>query len=420
VEILDSRGSPTIEVEVRLAGGARGRAAVPSGASTGSREAVERRDGDAKRYRGRGVQQAVAAVATVIGPALRGLAADDQAAVDRALCELDGTPLKSRLGGNTIVGVSLAVARAVTAALGVPPYQAFGGTDPPSLPVPMLNVLNGGRHAPGGLDFQELMIVPASAETFAEALRASVETYWALRDVLAERGLPTAVGDEGGFAPPLPSVEEGLAAIVTAIERAGYRPGEDIALALDPAASEFHRGRRYVLTRGAGARLSSAEMIDWYRRLIGAYPIVSIEDGLGESDWAGWKRLTAALGPNVLLVGDDVFVTNAERIRRGVAEGVANAVLIKPNQVGTVTETLEAIQAARAAGYRIVVSHRSGETEDTTLADFAIAVGAEFIKTGAPCRGERIAKYNRLLRIEEALGPAARYRGRDAFPARAR
>jgi enolase len=418
-EILDSRGSPTIEVEVRLAGGARGRAGVPSGASTGSREAVELRDGDAKRYRGRGVQQAVAAVATIIGPALRGLAADDQAAVDRALCELDGTPQKSRLGGNTIVGVSLAVARAVTAALGVPPYQAFGGVDPPSLPVPMLNVLNGGRHATGGLDFQELMIVPVSAETFAEALRVSVETYWALRDVLTERDLPTAVGDEGGFAPPLPSVEEGLAAIVTAIERAGYRPGEDIALALDPAASEFHRDGRYVLTRSGGARRSSAEMIDWYRRLIDAYPIVSIEDGLGESDWAGWARLTAALGASVLLVGDDVFVTNAEPVRRGIAEGVANAVLIKPNQVGTVTETLEAIQVARTAGYRIVVSHRSGETEDTTLADFAVAVGAEFIKTGAPCRGERIAKYNRLLRIEEALGPAARYRGRDAFPRRA-
>jgi enolase len=284
----------------------------------------------------------------------------------------------------------------------------------------MLNVLNGGRHAAGGLDFQELMIVPASAETFAEALRASVETYWALRDVLTERGLPTAVGDEGGFAPPLPSVEDGLAAIVTAIERAGYRPGEDIALALDPAASEFHQERRYVLARSGGARLSSAEMIDWYRRLVGAYPIVSIEDGLGETDWAGWKRLTTALGAKVLLVGDDLFVTNAELIRRGVAEGVANAVLIKPNQVGTVTETLEAIQAARGAGYRIVVSHRSGETEDTTLADFAIAVGAEFIKTGAPCRGERIAKYNRLLRIEEALGPAARYRGQAAFPTRVR
>ena len=417
-EILDSRGSPTIEVEVRLAGGARGRAAVPSGASTGSREAVERRDGDVKRYRGRGVQQAVTAVATVIGPALRGMAADDQAAVDKALCQLDGTPQKSRLGGNTIVGVSLAVARAVTAALGVPPYQAFGGTAPPALPVPMLNVLNGGRHAAGGLDFQELMIVPVSPETFAEALRAAVETYWALHDVLTERGLSTAVGDEGGFAPPLASVEEGLAAIVTAIERAGYRPGDDIALAMDPAASEFHRDGRYVLSRSGGTRLSSVEMIDWYRRLVAAYPIVSIEDGLGEADWEGWQRLTASIGLNVLLVGDDVFVTNAERIRRGVVDGVANTVLIKPNQVGTVTETLEAIEAARMFGYRIVVSHRSGETEDTTLADFAIAVGAEFIKTGAPCRGERIAKYNRLLRIEEALGSAARYHGRAAFPAR--
>jgi enolase len=284
----------------------------------------------------------------------------------------------------------------------------------------MLNVLNGGRHAAEGLDFQELMIVPVGAESFAEALRASVETYWALRDILTERGLPTAVGDEGGFAPPLSSVEDGLAAIVAAIERAGYRPGEDVALAMDPAASEFHRDDRYVLTRSGGARLSSPDMIDWYRRLIAAYPIVSIEDGLGEADWAGWKRLTEAVGSHVLLVGDDLFVTNAQEIRRGIAEGVANAVLIKPNQVGTVTETLEAVQAARAAGYRIVVSHRSGETEDTTLADLAIGVGADLIKAGAPCRGERIAKYNRLLRIEEALGPAARYRGRGALPARAR
>jgi enolase len=414
-EILDSRGSPTVEVEVRLAGGARGRAAVPSGASTGSREAVERRDGDVTRYRGRGVQQAIAAVATAIAPAIRGMPADDQPAVDAALRELDGTPNKARLGANAILGVSLAVAKAAITALGTPLYRAFNATDPARLPVPMLNVLNGGRHAAGGLDFQELMIVPVGAETFAEALRAGVETYWALGEILAEQGFSTAVGDEGGFAAALPSVEAALGAIVSAIERAGYRPFDDVALALDPAASEFARDEAYVLARAGGARLSAAEMVEWYRRLVAAYPIVSIEDGLGEADWAGWRQLTRALGGAVLVVGDDLFVTNPELIRRGVAEHVANAVLVKLNQVGTVTETLEAIQIARRAGYRIVVSHRSGETEDTTIADFAVAVGAEFIKTGAPCRGERIAKYNRLLRIEEALGPEAGYRGRTAL-----
>jgi enolase len=314
-EILDSRGVPTLEVEVRLAGGARGRAAVPSGASTGSREAVERRDRDVKRYRGRGVQQAVTTVNTVIASTVRGMRADDQAAVDAALRRADGTPQKTKLGANAILGVSLAVARASTTAHGVALYRAFGATEPPSLPVPMLNVVNGGRHATGGLDFQELMIVPVGAETFTEALRAAVETYWALAEVLAAQGLSTAVGDEGGFVPALPSVEAALDAVVTAIERAGYRPYDDVALALDPAASEFHRDGEYVLTRAGGARRSSTEMIDWYRRLVGAYPIVSIEDGLGEADWAGWTRLTQALGGAVLIVGDDVFVTNPELIR---------------------------------------------------------------------------------------------------------
>ena len=413
-EVLDSRGSPTVEVEVTLEGGATARVAVPSGASTGSREAVELRDGGA-RYRGRGVQRAVAMVTGPIAGALRGLRADDQGPVDQILRELDGTPGKMRLGANAILGASLAVAKAAAAAQGLPLFRAFGAADPPALPVPMLNVLNGGRHAAGGLDFQELMIVPVGLPTFAEAMCAAVETHWALADVLLERAFPTGVGDEGGYAPPLPSVEQGLACIVRAIERAGYQPGAEIALALDPAASEFYRDDAYVLARAGGTRLSASDMIDWYERLIRAYPIVSIEDGLGESDWAGWQRLTRAIGREVMIVGDDLFVTNPELVRIGVAQDLANAVLVKLNQVGTVSETLETIRVARGAGFRVVVSHRSGETEDTTIADFAVAVGAEFIKTGAPCRGERIAKYNQLLRIEEALGSAARYRGRSAL-----
>jgi enolase len=415
-EILDSRGAPTIEVEAILAGGARGRAAVPAGASTGSREAVELRDGDSKRYRGKGVHRGIELVFAEVVGALRGVDAGDQARVDAALRELDDTPRKSRLGANVTLGVSLAVVKAAAAARGVPLYRAFGAAEALQLPVPMLNVVNGGRHAPGGLDFQELMIVPVGAGSFAEAVRAAVETYWALADLLTERGLPTTVGDEGGFAPPLRSVEEGLDLVVRAIERAGYRPGQDVALALDPAASEFQRGDEYVLARAGGVRFSAAEMVDWYRRLLRAYPIVSIEDGLGESDWQGWKLLTEALGGEVLLVGDDLLVTNAELIREGVARGIANAVLIKLNQIGTVSETLEAIRAARQGGYRIVVSHRSGETEDTSIADFAVAVSAEFIKAGAPCRGERTAKYNQLLRIEEALGSEPRYRGRASLP----
>jgi enolase len=354
-------------------------------------------------------------VTTVIAPALRGADAANQMHVDDRLRELDVTPGKTRLGANAILGVSLAVAKAAAAARGLPLYRAFGAAESMLLPVPMFNVLNGGRHAADGLDFQELMIVPIGAESFAEAMRAAVETCWALADGLRERGLPATVGDEGGFAPPLRSVEAGLHLLVGAIERAGYKPGQDVALALDPAASEFQEGDAYVLARAGGMRLSSAEMVEWYRRLAEAYPIISIEDGLAESDWKGWKLLTEALGRKLLVVGDDLFVTNAALIRKGIAEEIANAVLIKLNQIGTVTETLEAIQAARQGGYRIVVSHRSGETEDTTIADFAVAVGAHFIKTGAPCRGERIAKYNQLLRIEEALGGKWRYRGRSAL-----
>jgi enolase len=416
-EILDSRGTPTLEVDVRLAGGAWGRAAVPAGASTGSREAVELRDAEPARYQGKGVRRAVAAVAASIAPALRNLDAADQARIDRLLLELDGTPDKARLGANTLLGVSLAVAKAAAAGRGEPFYRAFGARTSPSLPVPMLNVLNGGRHAEGGLDFQELMIVPLGAETFAEAIRAAVETHRALADLLHERHLPTGVGDEGGFAPPLRSVEAGLHLIVRAIEAAGYRPGEDIALALDPAASEFHRDGAYILSRARQEPLSTDEMIAWYRRLVATYPVVSIEDGLGESDWDGWERLTDALGKETLLVGDDLFVTDPRLIAEGARRGIANAALIKLNQIGTVTETLEAVRTAQRSRYRVVVSHRSGETEDTTIADFAVAVGAEFIKAGAPCRGERTAKYNQLLRIEEELGPAATYQGWAAIRA---
>jgi enolase len=396
-EILDSRGFPTLEVEVRLAGGARGRATVPSGASTGSRGRASRRGRQAlpRPWRAAGHREREHRDRLGAAQCMR---ADDQAAVDTVLRELDGTPQKARLGANAILGVSLAVARASTTAQGILLYRAFGATEPPSLPVPMLNVLNGGRHAAAGLDFQELMIVPAGAVDFAEALRAAVETYWAVGEILAERGLSTAVGDEGGYVAALPSVEAALDCIVAAIERAGYQPGADVALALDPAASEFYRDGQYVLTRAGGARLSSAEMIEWYRRLVQAYPIASIEDGLGETDWGGWKRLTRTLGAQVLLVGDDLFVTNAELVRQGINQKVANAVLVKLNQIGTVTETLEAIRTAREGRYRVIVSHRSGETEDVSIADFAVAVGADFIKTGAPCRGERVAKYNRLPR----------------------
>jgi enolase len=353
----------------------------------------------------------VTAVRDHLAPALRGVDATDQRRVDARLPEVDGTPDKSRLGANAILAVSLAAFRASAAARGVALHQALEANG--TLPVPMLNILNGGRHAQGGLDFQELMIVPAGAPTFADAIRVAVEVYWTLADLLRDQRLPAGVGDEGGFPPPLPSVEAGLHLIVRAIERAGYRPGHDIAL--DPAASEFHDGGVYTLKRSGDPRLGTAEMVEWCRRLVDGYPIVSIEDGLGESDWTGWKALTEALGARVLLVGDDIFVTNPAIIERAIAEGVGNAALIKPNQIGTLTETVDAVRAARKSGYRIVLSHRSGETEDSTIADLAVALGADFIKTGAPCRGERTAKYNQLLRIEAALGSAARYAGHSAL-----
>ncbi|MBX3023760.1 phosphopyruvate hydratase [bacterium] len=410
-EILDSRGHPTIEVEAILAGGARGRAAVPSGASTGRLEAVELRDGDPGRFAGKGVQRAVRNVVEVIAPALRGRDASLQSDLDRHLCDLDGTPNKGRLGANAILGVSMAAARAAAAALGRPLYQHLGGAEATLLPVPMLNVINGGRHAVNGLDFQELMIVPHGAPSFAEAMRMAAETYQALRAILLRRQLGVAVGDEGGFAPACRSHEEALTILVEAIEAARYRPGEDIAIAVDAAASEFCESERYVLERTGGAAEDAAAMVQRYRELADAFPIILLEDGLGEDDWAGWQVLTAELGGRLQLVGDDIFVTNPAIIRRGIAERVANSVLIKLNQIGTVTETFEAVATARAAGYRQLVSHRSGETEDAFLADFAVACGAGQIKTGAPCRSERTAKYNRLMRIEAELGARARFAG---------
>jgi len=408
-EILDSRGYPTIQVEVSLADGVRGSAAVPSGASTGQREAVELRDGDVHRFRGRGVQQAVRNVIETIGPAIRGLDASRQAEIDQRLCELDGTPNKQRLGANAILGVSMAVARAAAAAMQQPLYRYLGGADATLLPVPMLNVINGGRHALNHLDFQEFMIVPHGAPSFAEAMRWASETYHTLRDVLVKRGLGTGVGDEGGFAPDLHGHEEVLALLVEAIERAGYRPGEQIAIALDPAASEFSETGRYTLERSQMGTLSAAEMVELYRDALRRFPIILIEDGLGEDDWDGWRLLTRELGSRVQLIGDDIFVTNPGIIRKGIREGVANGVLIKLNQIGTVTETIEAIHIAQQAGYHLLASHRSGETEDTFLADFAVATSAGQIKTGAPCRSERTAKYNRLMRIEAELGERAQF-----------
>ena len=410
-EILDSRGHPTIEVAVTLASGARGSAAVPSGASTGWREALELRDNDPLRFAGRGVQRAIRNVVHTIGPAIRGRDASRQAELDDLLCDLDGTPDKNRLGANGMLGVSMAVARAAAAATQQPLYRSLGGDDATLLPVPMLNVINGGRHAVNSLDFQEFMIVPHGAPTFAEAMRMAAETYQTLRAILVRRKLGVAVGDEGGFAPELRSHDEALEVLVEAIEATKYRPGEQIAIALDPAASEFFEDGRYTLNRSLGRALTSAEMVELYRSFVERFPIVLIEDGLGEDDWEGWKVLTRELGERIQLVGDDIFVTNPSIIRRGIAEHVANAVLIKLNQIGTVTETLDAIAVARAAGYRLLVSHRSGETEDTFLADFAVACGAGQIKTGAPCRGERTAKYNRLMRIEAELGSRARFAG---------
>ena len=411
-EILDSRGTPTVEAEVTLASGARATAAVPSGASTGEHEAVELRDGDPARYRGRGVRRAVAHVNGEIGTAMVGREAREQRSLDRALVELDGTPDKGRLGANAILSVSLAAARAAAREAGQPLYRYLGGEAATVLPVPMMNILNGGAHAPNNVDIQEFMVMPVGADTFSEGLRMGTEVFHALRDVLAEAGRNTAVGDEGGFAPDLGGNEEALEVVLTAIERAGYRPGDDIVLAIDAAASEFLRGDDYVLHGSGGGRLGREAMVafwdDWTRR----YPIRSLEDALGENDWGGWGVLTATVGERVQLVGDDLFVTSSERLRRGIREGVANAILVKVNQIGTLTETMDAIDLARAAGYRCVISHRSGETEDTFIADLAVARATGQIKTGSASRSDRVAKYNRLLRIEEELGAAASYPGR--------
>ena len=413
-EILDSRGNPTVEADVTLAGGASGRAAVPSGASTGAHEAAELRDGDAARYRGRGVRRAVAHAGGELREAVAGLDAAAQAEVDRALIEADGSPGKARLGANAVLAVSLAAAKAAAAASGLPLYRWLGGEDARLLPAPLCNVLNGGAHAADSTDFQEFMIVPAGAPSFADALRWASEVYRALRELLAERGLATSVGDEGGFAPSLAANRDAVELLVEAIARAGHRPGEDVAIALDPAVTELHADGRYELAR-EGRTLDAAGLAALWEQWTREYPIVSIEDGMAEDDWDGWRALTARLGERVQLVGDDLFATNAGRLRRGVAERAANAILIKPNQIGTLTETLEAIGMARAAGFATVISHRSGETEDTTIAHLAVATGAGQIKAGAPARSDRTAKYNELLRIEEALGAAARYAGRSAF-----
>jgi enolase len=411
-QVLDSRGNPTVEVEVGLDTGAFGVAAVPSGASTGEHEAVELRDGGGA-WLGKGVGRAVGHVDGEIAEAILGLDASDQRVVDRTLIELDGTPTKARLGANAILGASLAVAKAAAADAGVPLYRWVGGTNANALPVPLLNVVNGGAHAQNSLDFQEFMLVPAGAESFSEALRIGAETYQHLKKLLHEKGLSTGVGDEGGFAPDFASAYEACEAILEAAERAGHR--EKVALALDPATSELHRDGAYVLERQGGT-LDTAGMIGLWADLCDRFPIVSIEDGLGESDWAGWQTLTDRLGGRVQLVGDDLFVTNVEFLRRGIAERVANAILVKVNQIGTLTETLDAVELAHRNGYRVVMSHRSGETEDTTIADLAVATNAGQIKTGATARSDRVAKYNQLLRIEEELGDEARYPGWDAFP----
>jgi enolase len=413
-EILDSRGNPTVEVEVWLESGAFGRAMVPSGASTGKREAVELRDGEASRYLGKGVRRAVQNVVEVIAPEVEGLEASEQAAVDRALLELDGTPNKSALGANALLGVSLAVARAAADDTGLPLYQYLGGPGARVLPVPFMNVLNGGAHADNGLDIQEFMLVPAGAGSFGEALRTGVEIFHTLHKLLKEKGLSTGVGDEGGFAPNLGENVEALDFLLRAIERAGYRPGEDVLVAVDAAASEFGERGRYHL-RADRSEKSSDELIAFYESLVERYPVCSIEDGLGEDDWEGWRTLTRRLGGRVQLVGDDLFVTNPAILQEGIRQSIANAILIKVNQIGTLTETLEAIELAKRAGYGTMISHRSGETEDTFVADLAVAVNAGQIKTGSLARGERTAKYNQLLRIEEELGAAAVWPGRAAF-----
>lgn len=414
-EVLDSRGNPTLEVDVALESGHTGTAKVPSGASTGAHEALELRDGDEARFGGKGVLRAVENVNYLIARKITGLYANDQSAIDGVLIGMDGTPNKSHLGANTLLGVSLAVAHAAAAYYGMPLYQYLGETNgnpnPCLMPLPLLNILNGGKHAAGSTDFQEFMIAPVGASTFREGLRMAVEVYHALGRLLKEQGLPTTVGDEGGFAPPLASNDAAVEVVLAAIERAGYRPGEDVAIALDPATSELEADGRYVLAR-EGRTLSVEELVDLWENWCQRFPIVSLEDGMAQEDWDGWRLLTERLGSRVQVVGDDLFVTNVERIRRGVQEGSANSVLIKPNQIGTLTETLAAVSEAQQAGWTCVISHRSGETEDTTIADLAVATGAGQIKTGAPARGERTAKYNRLLRIEDELGERATFAGR--------
>ena len=413
-EILDSRGNPTVEVEVFLEDGTIGHAAVPSGASTGAFEACELRDGDKARYGGKGVLKAVENVNSIIGPAIQGFDATEQAAIDKLMISLDGTDNKSKLGANAILGVSMAVARAAAKSLDLPLYQYLGGFNARELPVPMMNILNGGAHADNNVDIQEFMIMPVGAESFTEALRSCAEVYHTLKTVLKGKGLSTGVGDEGGFAPNLESNEEALEVICEAIKAAGYEPGKDFKLAIDAASSEFYKDGKYDLA-GEGKIKTAEEMVDFYEYLVGKYPIVSIEDGLAEEDWDGWKVLTDRLGKKVQLVGDDLFVTNSKRLAKGIDMGVANSILVKVNQIGTLTEAFEAMELAKRSGYTCVVSHRSGETEDAIIADVAVAVNAGQIKTGAPARSERVAKYNQLLRIEENLYETAEYKGNDVF-----
>jgi enolase len=413
-EILDSRGNPTVEVEVVLADGTTGVASVPSGASTGKHEAVELRDGDKSRYRGLGVLKAVEHVNSEIASTIAGMSALEQAAIDQRLIELDGTANKARLGANALLGTSLAVARAGASFRGIPLYRYLGGARANLLPVPMLNILNGGKHAPGSTDFQEFMILPVGAANFHKALQISSEVYHSLHKVLEDKGLSTNVGDEGGFAPRLSSNKDALELILAAIDIAGYKAGHDLSLALDPASSTFYQQGKYVLSR-EGVTLSSSEMINYYVKLVSNYPIISIEDGLAEDDWASWSLLTAQLGKQIQFVGDDLYATNMERLEKGIAQKSSNSILIKPNQIGTLSETLAVIKRAQQAEWTTIISHRSGETEDTTIADLAVANNAGFIKAGAPCRSERLAKYNRLFRIEEELGKAAQYSGKKAL-----
>jgi enolase len=413
-EILDSRGNPTLEVEVKLDDGTTGLAAVPSGASTGKHEAVELRDGDKSRFKGMGVLKAVANVNQDIASSLKGMPAEDQKAVDQKLIKLDGTANKSRLGANAILGTSLAVAHAAANSLDMPLYRYLGGGDSYTLPVPMFNILNGGKHAADSTDFQEFMVVPAGAKSFKHALQMATEVYHSLKKVLKEKGLNTNIGDEGGFAPSLPSNKQAVEIVLAAIEKAGYKPGKDCFIALDPAASEFYNANKYVLAK-EGVSLDTKEMVDYYVNWASSYPIISLEDGMAEDDWEGWQLLTEKLGNRVQLVGDDLYVTNASRLSQGIKLKASNSILIKPNQIGTLTETIAAVKMAQQAGWTAVMSHRSGETEDTTIADLAVGLSTGLIKAGAPCRSERTAKYNRLLKIEDELGENAHFAGMQAF-----